>query len=126
MKTLILSISLSILSSLAMAQMTSETMLDSCFYEAKDLVASVNNNASEILKINIAKIPGEQVNIKLKDNNKVLYKKSLKAYGSAKLSYDMSELPKGHYTLEVVKDKKIVLSYVVKHGEAVEYLAQRK
>lgn len=125
MKSIILTIALAAITTFSFAQPAPKTVNDSFSYVANHLRASIDLNNTSMVAVKVAKIPGEKVKIRVKANHEVLYQKSYKNYATVDMSYDISKLPVGEYTFELVKDKEVVYSQTIRRGPETENLAQR-
>lgn len=125
MKTIILTLTLTVLATFAYAQFPQSLSPDSCCYVADDLRVSIYKDNDSFVNVKIAKIPGELVKIRVKENNKVLYLKRIKKWAITDLKYDISQFPLGTYTFEIIKDKEVVYSKIVEREDPVESLVQR-
>ncbi len=126
MKTLILSLSIILISSLGIAQTTEKNIPDSCSYTSKDLKVSIHKDTNKMVNVQLTKYPGELVIVRVKEDNKVISTKRIKKYASANLKYDIAELPKGTYKFEIVKNNTVVFSQKLQNTESAELYAQRK
>lgn len=83
----------------------------------------MDNNA--LVNVKVAKHVGDQVKIRVKENNKILYQKSFKSWALIDLKYDIDQFPMGEYTFEIVKDKEVVFAQTIKLEETDGQLVLR-
>jgi len=83
----------------------------------------MDNNS--LVNVKVAKHVGDQVKIRVKENNKILYQKSYKSWALIDLKYDIGQFPMGEYTFEIVKDKEVVFAQTIEHTESNEHLVLR-
>lgn len=126
MKTLVLTLALTVLTILAFAQFPQSQAPDSCCYVADDLRVAIFNDNDSLVNVKIAKIPGELVKVRAKENNKVLYQRRIKKWAIANLQYDICQFPNGTYVFEIVKDKEVVFSKTIERGKPVNNYALSK
>lgn len=124
MKALALTLALAIISVLSFAQFPQSESPDSCCFISNDLRASIFMDENSIVNVKIAKIPGELIKIRVKENDKVLYQKRVKSYAIADIKFNVNQFPKGNYVVEIVKDKEVVYSRNIEKGITEEYLAK--
>lgn len=125
MKSIALTITAVLFATLSFAQFPQSQSPDSCCYLADDLRAAVYMNQSDKVNVQVAKLLGDKVKIRVKDSNGVLYTKSYKAYERVDLAYDISQFPSGDYVFEIVQNKKVVLSQLFSLPEDNTQLASR-
>jgi hypothetical protein len=125
MKSIILTIALAAITAFSFAQPAPKSNTDSYSYITNDLKASIGMNNPSMVAVKVAKVPGEKVKIRVKANHEVLYQKSYKNYATVDMSYDISELPVGEYTFELIKDKEVVYSQNIQRGPQTDDLVQR-
>lgn len=126
MKTLVLTMTLTILSTFTFAQFPQSLAPDSCCHVADDLRVAIFKDNDSLINVKIAKIPGELVKVRVKENNKVLYQSRIKKWAIANLQYDICQFPDGVYVFEIVKDKEVVFSKTIKRGKPVNNYARDK
>ena len=126
MKTLIVTLSLVLLTTLSFAQFPQSEAPDSCSYIADDLRVAIFIDKESLVNVKIAKYPGELVKVRVKENNEVLYQERIKSHAIADRKYDVSQFPNGTYVVEIVKDKKVVFSQTIELGLITENYALRK
>ncbi len=125
MKTIILTLSLALIATFSFAQFPQSDSPDSCSYVTTDLRASIFMDNNSLVNVKLAKHVGDQVKIRVKENNKILYQKSYKSWALIDLKYDISQFPMGEYTFEIVKDKEVVFAQTIEHTESNEHLVLR-
>lgn len=125
MKTIVLTLALTVIATFAFAQFPQSVSPDSCCYIADELRVAIFKDNDSYVNVKIAKIPGELIKIRIKENNKVLYLKRIKRWAITDLKYDISQFPVGTYTFEIIKDKEVVFTKIIEQEEPVENLAQR-
>ena len=125
MKTIVLTLALTVLATFAFAQFPQSVSPDSCCFIADDLRVAIFKDNESYINVKIAKIPGELVKIRVKENNRVLYLKRIKQWAITDLKYDISQFPTGTYTFEIIKDKEVVFTKIIEQEEPVENLVQR-
>ena len=127
MKTLVLTLTLAILTTLSFAQFPQSEAPDSCCYIADDLrVAIFKNKDSDLVNVKIAKIPGELIKIRVKENNKILYQRRIKKWAITDLKYDINQFPDGEYVFEIIKDNEVVFAKIVEQGKLIENYVLKK
>lgn len=126
MKALTLTLAFTIISVLSFAQFPQSKSPDSCCYVSKELRASIFMDENSMVNVKIAKIPGELIKIRVKENDKVLYQKRVKSYAIADIKFNVDQFPEGNYVVEIVKDKEVVYSSEIKKGNTKEFLAKNK
>lgn len=126
MKTLVITLVLSFITSLSFAQFPQSDSPDSCCYISDDLRVAIFMDQEPLVNVKIAKHPGELIKVRVKENNKILYLDRIKSHEIVNLKYDISQFPKGDYVFEVIKDKKVVFTQTVRLGEAAENFALLK
>ncbi|MDP2722276.1 MAG: hypothetical protein Q8O72_05940 [Bacteroidales bacterium] len=125
MKSIILTIALAVITAFSIAQPAPKSNTGSYSYITNDLKASIGMNNPSMVAVKVAKVPGEKVKIRVKGNHEVLYQKSYKNYATVDMSYDISELPIGEYTFELVKGNEVVYSQTILREPKTDDLAQR-
>ena len=125
MKSIALTLAAVLFATLSFAQFHQSQSPDSCCYLADDLRAAVYMYQSDKVNVQVAKLLGDKVKIRVKDNNEILYTKSYKAYERFDLAYDISQFPAGDYTFEIIQNKNVVLSQVFSLPEVNAQLASR-
>jgi len=110
MKTFTLTLAMALIATLSFAQFSKAQRPDSCCYKAKDLRASIYMSSPNLVNVEVAKEIGDKVIIKVKENNKTLYRKSYKSWALVDAKYDISKFPAGEYTFEIIQDRKVVFS----------------
>lgn len=126
MKTLILTIALTTIAALGMAQFPQSSASKSDCYVSKTLRAAIINNNDCTVDVKLAKLPNEVVKIRITDDNKdgnILYQKRIKSHEVVNLSYDVKKFPKGTYTFEIVENKKTVFTKTIVIGDDLNQLA---
>jgi hypothetical protein len=125
MKTIILTLSLALIATFSFAQFPQSDSPDSCSYVTTDLRASIYMDNNSLVNVKVAKHVGDQVKIRVKENNKILYQKNYKSWSLIDLKYDISQFPMGEYTFEIVKDKEVVFAQTIEYTESNEHLVLR-
>lgn len=125
MKTLILTLAITVLATFSFAQYPQSISPDSCCYVADDIRVAIFKDNDSFINVKIAKVPGELVKIRVKDANNVLYLKRVKQYAVTDLKYDISQFPTGTYTFEIVKDKEVVFSREIEREDPLNNFVQR-
>ncbi|PIQ35102.1 MAG: hypothetical protein COW63_02155 [Bacteroidetes bacterium CG18_big_fil_WC_8_21_14_2_50_41_14] len=125
MKTIILTLSLVLIATFSFAQFPQSDSPDSCSYVTTDLRASIYMDNNALVNVKVAKHVGDQVKIRVKENNKILYQKSFKSWALIDLKYDIDQFPMGEYTFEIVKDKEVVFAQTIKLEETDGQLVLR-
>lgn len=127
MKTIILTTALVVIATLSFAQFPQSSAPDSCCYVANDLRVAIFQNNDSTVSIKMAKNPGELVKIRvIEDGTKLIHQRRVKSFAVADLVYDLHEFPEGKYTIEIVKDKKVVYSKNVTRTNSSEaYIANK-
>lgn len=121
MKTLLLIIAMALLATFSYAQFPPSTAPDSCCYEADDLRASIYLGRPEMVYVQMAKIIGDKVKIRIKEKNHVLYQRNFKKWALVDVKYNISQFPEGAYTFEIIQNKEVVYSQIITntHEEAL-------
>lgn len=119
MKTIVLTIVLTVLATFAFAQFPQSESPDSCCYVSEDLRVAIFMDNESYVNVKIAKIPGELIKIRVKENNNVLYLKRIKKWAVADVKYDISQFPEGVYEFEILKDNKVVFTKTIERGAPV-------
>ena len=125
MKSIALTLAAVLFATLSFAQFPQSQSPDSCCYLADDLRPAVYMDQSDKVNVQVAKLLGDKVKIRVKDNNEILYTKSYKAYERVDLAYDISQFHTGDYTFEIIQNKNVVLSQVFSLPEDNAQLASR-
>ncbi|MFK5854753.1 MAG: hypothetical protein QM503_01395 [Bacteroidota bacterium] len=125
MKTLILTLSLTLLSIFSFAQFPQSDIPDSCCYIADDIRVAIFKDNNSMINVKIAKIPGEVIKIRVKEDGKVLYQQRIKKHAKTDLQYDINQFPVGVYVFEIVKDKEVIFSKIIEKGNTVTSYAMR-
>ncbi len=113
MKTFTLTLAMAFIATLSFAQFSKAQRPDSCCYKAEDLRASIYMSSPNMVNVEVAKEIGDKVIIRVKENQKILYRKSYKSWALVDAKYDISKFPKGEYSFEIVQDKKVVFKQVI-------------
>ena len=108
MKTLILTAALALTASLAIAQEPAVKNNDEAVIEKSEIKAAVLQHADDEITLLMEKEPRELVKIRMYDGNSLLYSQRVRKEATANITYDISAFPDGDYTLELIKDKKVV------------------
>ena len=125
MKTLILTLTLALLSLFSFAQFPQSEIPDSCCYIADDIRIAIFKDNNSMINVKIAKIPGEVIKIRVKEDGKILYQQRVKKHAVTDLKYDINQFPNGSYVVEIIKDKEVVFSKIVVKGKTVTSYAMR-
>jgi len=125
MKTIILTLALTVIATLGFAQFPQSTSPDSCCYVADDLRVAIFQDNDSFINVKIAKIPGDLIKIRVSENNKVLYQRRVKKHAITDLQYDINQFPIGTYSFEIIKDNEVVYTKMIEQTEPVENLVQR-
>ena len=125
MKTIILALAFIAIATLGFAQFPQSTSPDSCCYVADDLRVAIFQDNDSFINVKIAKIPGELIKIRVKENNKTLYQRRVRKHAITNLLYDISQFPIGTYSFEIIKDNEVVYTKIIEQAEPIENLAQR-
>jgi flagellar hook assembly protein FlgD len=120
MKTLILTAALVALTTAMFAQKVSVTGQEMKSETANVKVAMYSTISDEVTLI-VVKQPEDKLNLKIKDENgSLVYEKRLRTPESKKITFDVSSLPDGKFTFELVKNREVVYSNsIVKENEAM-------
>lgn len=116
MKTLILTAALALTASLANAQEPAVKNNDEAVIEKTEFKAAVLQRADEEVTLMMEKEPRELVKIRMYDGNSLLYSQRVRKEATANITYDISAFPDGDYTLELIKDKKVVYVATISKG----------
>jgi hypothetical protein len=120
MKTLILTAALALTASFAVAQEPAVKSNDEAVIEKSQIKAAVLQRADDEVTLLMEKEPRELVKIRMYDGNSLLYSQRVKKEATANITYDISAFPDGDYTLELVKDKKVVyVANITKGGNQI-------
>jgi hypothetical protein len=125
MKSFFLSISLVVICIFSFAQNTNPNSALNDAYKSNRLTVSISPNNNSMVNVLVAKIPEEQIKIRVKENKKVLYQKSYKNYAQVNLQYDISQFPTGKYTFEIIQDEKVVYSKVIIRKNSIMTLVEK-
>lgn len=123
MKTLFLTFALAILTSLSFAQFPQSQVPDSSCYVANDLRVAIFMDTASFVNVKIAKVAGDVVKVRVKENDNLLYQRRIKSYELADLKYDISLFPYGAYEIEIVKNGKVVFTKTIDKIEQNQYYA---
>jgi flagellar hook assembly protein FlgD len=120
MKTFVLTAALVVLTTAMFAQKVSVTGQEMKSETANVKVAMYSTISDEVTLI-VVKQPEDKLNLKIKDENgSLVYEKRLRTPESKKITFDVSSLPDGKFTFELVKNREIVYSNsIVKGNEAM-------
>ena len=125
MKTIILTLAFIAIATLGFAQFPQSTSPDSCCYVADDLRVAIFQDNDSFINVKIAKIPGELIKIRVKENNKTLYQRRVRKHAITNLLYDISQFPIGTYSFEIIKDNEVVYTKIIEQAEPMMNLAQK-
>jgi len=115
MKTLVLTTALLVLTSLTYAQTVKENTET---IKSDNVTCNLYPSGGDQVTLILMKETDDKVTVKLKnDNGSLVYQKKIRKSNDNKIKYDLEKLPKGSYTFEVVKEKEIVYTKVVRKGE---------
>jgi hypothetical protein len=126
MKTLILTLALTILATYSFAQYPQAEVPDSCCYIADDIRVAIFMGNKSNVNVKIAKIPGELIKIRIKEDGKIIYQLRVKKHAITNLKYDINQFPNGSYVFEIVKDKNVIYSTVIEKGKLPTNYAMSK
>ncbi|MBN2173821.1 MAG: DUF3244 domain-containing protein [Bacteroidales bacterium] len=117
MKTLVLTTALVVLTTITFAQSNNASVNQTKTETAENVVCNLYPSADNQVTLILSKADGEKVDVRLKDDEgSLLYNDRIKKSNKNKITYDITELPKGTYTFEVLKDREVVYSKEVRKG----------
>jgi len=115
---------LALLAGSLFAQFPQSSSPDSCCYVENDLRAAIYEGNPDYIHVKVAKLSGDKVKIRVKDENKTLYAQNYKKYSRVDVQYDIKDLPLGSYTFEILQGKEVVFSKVINKNNS-EALSKR-
>jgi|GEM_PF-2168663 len=125
MKTLIITLTLSILASFSYAQFPQSSTDDSCCYITKELRAAIIDKDGSFVDVKIAKLPGEVVKIRVKDGNEIIHQTRVKKEEVVDLKFDLAQYPEGKYTFEILRKNDMVYSKEIEFSNDILTLAKK-
>ncbi len=125
MKSFILSIALVAITTFSFAQNARDITSQADDYISNDLRASISLDNNALVNVKVAKIRGDKVKIRVKENNKVLYQNSYRPYALVDIQYDISQFPAGKYTFEIIKNKEVVYSNIIDYPKTTDLMVQQ-
>ncbi len=124
MKTLILATALVVLTAVSFAQKNTESGREMKSDLSKVKVA-MYSNVTDLVNFIVVKEPKVKLNLKIKDESgSLVYMKRLRRPENRKITFDISSLPEGKYTFELVKGKEVVYSNSISKEAASIALAK--
>ncbi len=113
MKTLIITITLTLITSFGFAQFPQSSTVDSCCYVSKDIRAAIIDRDGSFVDVKIAKLPDEVVKIRIMDRNEVIHQTRIRKEEIVDLKFDFANYPEGKYTVEILKRNTPIISRVI-------------
>ena len=118
MKTLILTIALVVLTTLAFSQSSNKSQQVQNESLSEVVTVEVVKNSHDHFTLVLKKETGQKVCIKIKEENGTLiHQKNLRKAESNTVEYDISALPEGNYKFEIKSGKNVLYSKTLKKSE---------
>jgi hypothetical protein len=120
MKTLVLTTALVVLSTITFAQKEIAKATETKTEAKENVICNLYPSAEEQVTLILRKESGEKLIVKVSDSEgSMVHQKRIKKADDSKITYDISDLPQGTYTFEVIKDKEVVYTQNVRKGEGM-------
>lgn len=125
MKSIFLTLALTILATICFAQFPQSSADDSCCYVSKEIRAAIIDKEGSLVDVKIAKLPDDVVKIRVKSGNEIIHQTRVKKEEIVNLNYDLKNYPEGSYVFEIVRKNKIIYSRVIEFGNENYALATK-
>ena len=128
MRTIILTLVMTAITMISMAQFPQNESTKTDCYISSTLRAAIVDNHNSTVDVKLAKLPGEVIKIRVTENKKdgkLIYQDRIKSKEIVDLTYDIHNLPVGSYTFEIVQNKDVVFSKSISTGKDTDQLAKK-